>query len=39
VLRLTNPVLDEPSADLFQVPADYTVQELQPIAKPASPSD
>jgi hypothetical protein len=34
VLRLTNLVLDEPPAELFQVPADYTVQELQPIAKP-----
>jgi hypothetical protein len=39
VLRLTNLVLDEPPADLFQVPPDYTVQELQPVAKPESPSD
>lgn len=36
VLRLTNLVLDEPPAQLFQVPADYTVQELQPVEKPAS---
>jgi hypothetical protein len=39
VLRLTNLVLEEPPAELFQVPADYTVQELQPLAKPESPSD
>jgi hypothetical protein len=36
VLHLSNLVLDEPPAELFQVPADYTVQELQPVAKPAS---
>jgi hypothetical protein len=39
VTRLTNLVLDEPPAELFQVPPDYTLQELQPVAKPASPSD
>jgi hypothetical protein len=39
VTRFTNLVLDEPPADLFQVPPDYTVQELQPVAKPESPSD
>ena len=39
VTRLTNLVLDEPPAELFQVPADYTLEELQPVAKPASPSD
>ena len=39
VTRLTNLVLDEPPADLFQVPADYTVVELQPVMKPEAPSD
>ena len=39
VTRLTNLVLDEPPADLFQVPADYTVVELQPVTKPEPPSD
>lgn len=39
VTRLANLVLDEPPAELFQVPADYTVQELQPVAKPESPSN
>jgi hypothetical protein len=39
VLRLTNLALDEPRAELFQVPPDYTLQELQPVAKPESPSD
>jgi hypothetical protein len=39
VLRLTNLVLDEPPAELFQVPADYTLEELQPVAKTESPSD
>jgi hypothetical protein len=39
VMRLTNLVLDEPPADLFQVPPDYTVVELQPVEKPASPPD
>ena len=37
--RLTNLVLEEPPAELFQVPADYTIQELQPVAKPEPPSD
>jgi hypothetical protein len=35
VTRLTNLVLDEPSPDLFEVPPDYTLQELQPVTKPA----
>jgi hypothetical protein len=39
VTRLTNLVLEEPPAELFQVPADYTVQELQPVAKPEPPSE
>ncbi len=39
VIHLTNLVLDEPPAELFQVPADYTVKELQPVAKPEPPSD
>jgi hypothetical protein len=39
VTRLTNLVLDEPPADLFQVPADYTVVELQPVTKPEPPSE
>ncbi len=39
VTRFTNLVLDEPPAELFQVPPDYTIQELQPVAKPESPSD
>jgi hypothetical protein len=39
VMRLTNLVFEEPPAELFQVPADYTIEELQPVAKPASPSD
>jgi hypothetical protein len=39
VMRVTNHVRDEPPAELFQVPPEYTVEELQPVAKPASPSD
>jgi hypothetical protein len=39
VTRLTNLVLEEPPAELFQVPPDYKVVELQPVAKPESPSD
>jgi hypothetical protein len=39
VIRLTNLVRDEPPAELFQMPADYTVDELRPVAEPASPSD
>jgi hypothetical protein len=39
VMRLTNLVLDEPPPELFQVPPDYTVEELQPVAKPESPSE
>jgi hypothetical protein len=38
-MRLANLVFDGPPADLFQVPADYTVVELQPVAKTESPSD
>jgi hypothetical protein len=39
VTRLTNLVLDEPPAELFQVPADYTVKALQPLAKPEPDSE
>ncbi len=39
VMRLTNLVLDEPPAELFQVPADYTVKELQPVVKPEPESE
>jgi len=39
VMRLTNLARDEPPAALFQLPPDYTVEELQPVAEPASPSD
>jgi hypothetical protein len=39
VTRLTNLVRDEPPAELFQVPPDYTIEELQPVAKPEPPSD
>jgi hypothetical protein len=39
VMRLTNLVFEEPPAELFQVPADYTIQELQPVAKPEPPPD
>lgn len=39
VMRLTNLVLDEPPAELFQVPADYTVKELEPVAKPEPDSE
>jgi len=39
VTRLTNIVRDEPPAELFQVPPDYTVEELQTVAKPASGSE
>jgi len=39
VTRLTNLVLDEPPADLFQVPADYTIEEIQPVAKPKPESE
>jgi hypothetical protein len=35
----TNLVLDEPPAELFQVPADYALKELQPVAKPEPPSE
>ena len=38
-MRLTNLVRDEPPAELFQLPPDYTVEELQPVTEPASPSD
>jgi hypothetical protein len=39
VMRLTNLVLEEPPEQLFQVPPDYTVEELQPVARPESPSE
>jgi hypothetical protein len=39
VMHLTNLVLEEPPAELFQLPADYTLEELRPVAKPESPSD
>jgi hypothetical protein len=39
VMRLSNLVLDEPPAELFQVPADYTLKELQTVPKPEPPSD
>ena len=39
VMHLTNLALEEPPAELFQVPPGYTVEELQPVAKPTSPSD
>jgi len=39
VMHLTNIVLDEPPAELFQVPSDYTLQELQPVTKPEPLSD
>jgi hypothetical protein len=39
VMRLTNLVRDEPPAALFELPSDYTVEELQPAAKPASDSN
>ncbi|MGO8786294.1 MAG: hypothetical protein ACLQVL_02775 [Terriglobia bacterium] len=39
VTRLTHLVRDEPPADLFRAPTDYTIEELQPVAKPASPSE
>lgn len=39
VHRITNLVRDEPPAELFQVPPDYTLEELQPVAKPAAGSE
>lgn len=37
--RLTNIIRDEPPAALFQVPADYTIEKLTPVARPdAAPS-
>jgi hypothetical protein len=39
VTRLINLVLDEPPVDLFQVPADYTIEEIQPVAKPKPESE
>ena len=36
VTRLTNIVRGEPPAELFQVPADYTLEELQTVQNPAS---
>jgi hypothetical protein len=39
VMHLTNIVFDEPPAELFRVPADYTVMELQPAVKPEPESE
>lgn len=39
VTRLSNLLLEEPPAELFQVPAEYTVVELQPVAIPKPPAD
>jgi hypothetical protein len=36
VMKLNNLVRDEPPADLFQVPPDYTLEEVQPAVKPVS---
>jgi hypothetical protein len=36
VRRLTNLVRDEPPAELFQVPPDYSIEETQTIVKPPS---
>ena len=36
VSRLTNISLEEPDASLFEIPPDYTVEELQPVNKPDS---
>jgi hypothetical protein len=38
-MHLTNIVFDEPPSELFHVPADYTLQELEPSAKPEPPAD
>jgi hypothetical protein len=37
--RLTNIVREEPSPDLFQVPADYTITEEQPVRAGIAPSE
>jgi hypothetical protein len=34
VTRLTNLVRDEPPAELFQVPPDYTIEEMQTVVTP-----
>lgn len=39
VMHLTNLVLEEPPAELFQVPSDYTVKELEPVSKPEPSSE
>jgi hypothetical protein len=39
ILRLTNIVREEPSPDLFQVPADYTITEEQPVRAGIAPSE
>lgn len=39
VMHVTNLVRDEPPADLFQVPPDYTVVEIQAVEKPPAPSE
>lgn len=39
VQRLTNIVREEPSPDLFQVPADYTITEEQPVRAGIAPPE
>jgi hypothetical protein len=39
VIRLTHLLRDEPPADLFQVPPDYTIEELKTVAKPVIGSE
>jgi hypothetical protein len=39
VMHLTNLVREEPPADLFQLPPDYTLVEVQPVEKPLPPSE
>ena len=35
VQRVTNVVREEPPAELFQVPPDYTIEEMQKVVQPA----
>jgi hypothetical protein len=39
VNRITNLVRDEPPADLFQVPPDDTLEEMQTVVKPPAGSE
>jgi hypothetical protein len=39
VHRITNLVRDEPPAELFQVPPDYTIEETQTVVTPPSGRD